>query len=96
MSQQTWYVYILTNHTNTVLYTGITNNLERRITEHRKGLSKHSFSYRYKLYKLVWIQEFPSPEEAIISEKKIKGWKRKKKIQLIESINPQWEDLSLM
>ena len=78
-----WYVYIITNYTNSVLYTGITNNLERRIYEHKTGAIKSSFSKRYKLYKLIWFQGFDSPEVAIASEKRIKGWHREKKLALI-------------
>lgn len=88
-----WYVYIITNHTNRVLYTGITNNLERRIYEHKTGTIKSSFSKRYKLYKLVWFQEFDSPDAAIAMEKRIKGWRREKKLDLIQEQNPNFQDL---
>jgi len=87
------YVYILTNYQNTVLYTGITNSLLRRILEHKKGLVQNSFTHKYRLYKLVWFEEFNSPQEAIESEKKIKGWTRKKKIALINANNPRFQDL---
>lgn len=88
-----WYVYIITNYTNSVLYTGITNNLTRRLFEHKSGLSDSSFSHKYKLYKLIWFQEFSSPQEAITIEKKIKGWKRAKKIKLIKKLNLGLKDL---
>jgi putative endonuclease len=68
-----WYVYILTDYMNTVLYTGITNDLARRVEEHRTGVDVGSFSKKYRLYKLVWYQEFDSPQEAISIEKRIKG-----------------------
>jgi putative endonuclease len=88
-----WYVYILTNYTNSVLYNGITNDLERRIYEHKSGLVTSSFSKRYRLYKLVWFQEFDSPDTAIESEKRIKSWRREKKLDLIREINPGFRDL---
>lgn len=88
-----WYVYIITNHHNTVLYAGITNNLERRIQEHKKGRIKSSFSKKYRLYKLLWFEEFNSPDEAIEAEKKIKGWNRKKKLTLIKQNNPKFKNL---
>ena len=81
-----WYVYIITNFTNSVLYTGITNDIERRIYEHKSGSSKSSFSKRYRLYKLIWFQEFDSPDAAIEAEKQIKSWRREKKLALIQEI----------
>ena len=89
-----YYVYILTNRNNKVIYTGITNNLQRRIYEHKQKLID-GFSKKYNLNKLVYFQEFSNVSDAISAEKKIKGWLRIKKIRLIESINPEWEDLSL-
>lgn len=91
---KTWYVYIITNYTNKVFYTGVTNNLKRRLYEHKKGKDTHSFSQKYHLYKLVWTESFPSPEEAIVTEKKIKGWGRKKKIDLIITNNPNFQDIT--
>jgi len=88
-----WYVYIITNHTNRVLYTGITNDLNRRIFEHKSGIICTSFSTKYKLYKLIWFEEFTSPRDAISSEKKIKGWTREKKLKLIRQLNPNFKDL---
>lgn len=88
-----WYVYIITNYTNSVFYTGITNNLEKRIYEHKQGFIKNSFSSRYKLYKLVWFEEFSTPSEAIEAEKKVKDFRREKKLNLIKTINPQFQDL---
>ena len=89
---RSWFVYIITNYNNTVLYTGVTNNVQRRIREHRTGIN-NSFSKRYRLYKLIWFQEFSSPEEAIAVEKKIKGWKREKKLNLIKKLNPSFRNL---
>lgn len=91
-----WYVYILTNYTNSVLYTGITNDLGRRVEEHRTGIVVSSFSKRYRLYKLIWYQEFDHPDEAIRLEKTIKGWRREKKIALIKELNPNFQDLSTL
>ncbi len=88
-----YYVYIATNKNNTVLYTGVTNNLERRIFEHKSKEDKSSFASKYNINKLVYFQEFLNIEDAIFAEKKIKGWKRAKKIDLINSINPNWKNL---
>ena len=90
---KSYFVYIIANYENTVLYTGITNNLQRRIQEHKNGVIDNSFTNKYRLYKLVWFEEFTTPEEAIIVEKKIKGWKRCKKIKLIKIKNPKFKDL---
>lgn len=92
--ERQYFVYILTNYSNTVLYIGITNNLQRRILEHKSGLSDRAFTNRYRLYKLVWFESFPSPEEAIVVEKKIKGWSRDKKLNLIKKDNPNFQDIS--
>jgi putative endonuclease len=73
---KSWFVYIITNYKNTVLYIGITNNLKRRIWEHKTGLIKNSFSKKYHLYKLMWFEEFNTPQETIEAEKIIKGWRR--------------------
>ncbi|MDP2042291.1 MAG: GIY-YIG nuclease family protein [Algoriphagus sp.] len=86
-------IYILTNNHNRVLYTGVTNDLVRRIFEHRDGLSPKSFSAKYNVTKLVYFESFHSIEEAISREKQIKGGSRKKKEDLINSINPDWKDL---
>ncbi len=87
------FTYIITNHINSVFYIGATNDLERRIGEHRIGTFNNSFSKRYRLYKLVWFQEFNDPIEAISAEKKIKGWKRCKKIEMIKENNPELKDI---
>lgn len=90
---KSWFVYIITNYKNTVLYIGITNDLKRRIWEHKTGIVKSSFSKKYRLYKLIWFEEFNTPIEAIEAEKKIKGWRREKKIILIKAKNPNFQDL---
>lgn len=87
-----YYVYIMTNKKDNVLYTGITNDLIRRVWEHREGLVK-GFSQRYNVKKLVFYEVFEDPLNAIGREKQIKGGSRKKKIHLITSVNPQWQDL---
>lgn len=91
-----YFVYIITNYTDTVLYVGVTNNLQRRIYEHKNGLSENSFTNKYHVYKLVWFEEFKAPEEAILIEKRIKGWKRIKKINLIREKNPNFEELKML
>jgi putative endonuclease len=85
-------VYIITNAYNTVLYTGVTNNLERRVLEHRSGKGG-AFTSKYRVKKLVYFECGSSNKEAIAREKQIKAGSRKKKIDLIESINPNWNDL---
>ena len=86
------YVYIITNHNNTTLYTGVTSNLIKRIWEHKNEVIE-GFSKRYKLHKLVYYEITNSIETALNREKYIKGKSRKYKLQLIESINKDWIDL---
>ena len=88
-----YYVYILTNQNNTVLYTGVTNNLERRVYEHKNKLLK-GFTNRYNVDKLVYFETTESIESAIEREKQIKAGSRRKKLELIERNNPTWKDLS--
>ena len=88
-----YYVYILTNKTNTVVYVGITNNLERRIYEHKNGLFE-GFTKRYNVHKLIYYEATTDVKVAIGREKQIKGWTRAKKENLVNSINPTWKDLS--
>jgi putative endonuclease len=88
-----YYVYIATNATRT-LYTGVTNDLERRIYEHRNKLVP-GFTSKYNISWLVYYEETDDADIAIVREKQIKGWTRAKKIALIESINPKWQDLSI-
>jgi putative endonuclease len=86
------YVYIMTNRSKT-LYTGVTNNMQRRMYEHKHHLVA-GFTSTYHLTRLVYCEETPDVNAAIAREKQIKGWVRAKKIALIESINPYWRDLS--
>lgn len=88
------YVYIITNKNNTVLYTGVTNNLERRMLEHKQKINPNSFASKYNCNKLIYFEEWWSEYEAIDREKEIKLLKREKKILLIENMNPYWKDLS--
>ena len=88
------FVYILANDTNICIYTGVTNDLERRLYEHRSGTDSKSFTAKYKIHKLVYFEETSSERAAIEREKQIKGWNRKHKNKLIESKNPKWEELS--
>ena len=87
-----YYVYILTNRSGT-LYTGVTNNLARRVVEHRSG-QVEGFSKRYNLRYLVYYEATSDVRSAIAREKQIKGWRRAKKLHLIDSVNPAWRDLS--
>jgi len=89
---QEYYVYIMTNKGNTVLYTGITNDLARRVMEHKEDV-KEGFTKKYLAHKLVYFEAYESVQDAICREKQIKGGSRAKKIALINSINPKWEDL---
>jgi putative endonuclease len=88
-----YYVYIMTNGKRT-LYTGVTNNLYRRVSEHKEKLIP-GFTKRYNIDYLVYVENTSDVVAAITREKQIKGWTRAKKISLIESSNPEWRDLSL-
>ena len=88
-----YYVYILSNDHNTVLYTGVTNDLLRRVYEHKNHLDKGSFTAQYNIEKLVYFEVTSDVNAAIEREKQIKGWNRKRKNKLIESKNPNWDDL---
>src|SRR2546427_7587410 len=88
-----FYVYILTNKAQTVLYTGITNDLEKRVWEHRSGLGS-KFVGRYGVSRLVYFEVFEDPYEAISREKQIKAGPRRKKVALIEKANPRWRNLA--
>ena len=87
-----YYVYILTNSYNTVLYVGVTNNLVRRIYEHKNKLVD-GFTKKYNLNKLVYFEETTDINSAILREKQLKYYKRCKKIALIEKVNPTWEEI---
>ncbi|MBQ7545999.1 MAG: GIY-YIG nuclease family protein [Clostridia bacterium] len=85
----------MTNTTNVVLYTGVTNNLIRRVYEHKSHADPNSFTARYEVTKLVYFEETTDSYTAISREKQIKGGSRKKKNRLIEQMNPEWKDLYL-
>ena len=88
-----YYVYILTNWNNTVMYVGVTNNIRRRLYEHRNKLIK-GFTEKYNLHKLVYIEETSDALAAITREKQLKKWRREKKNRLVMTINPEWNDLA--
>ena len=88
-----YYVYILTNITRSVMYVGVTNNLENRIADHVDGRGG-AFTRKYRLNTLVHVEEFQFVDEAIAREKEIKGWRRSKKNALVEASNPTWADLA--
>ena len=85
-------VYIMTNKTNTTLYTGVTDNLMRRVLEHKNKTNK-GFTSRYNICKLVYYEVTHDVQAAILREKQIKAGSRKKKMDLINSMNPEWKDL---
>jgi putative endonuclease len=90
---KTYYVYLITNWNNNVLYVGVTSNLARRIYEH-KNKSIKGFTEKYNINKLVYFEQTSDIESAITREKEIKKWRREKKNILVESANNKWEDLS--
>jgi putative endonuclease len=92
MEGKSYFVYIATNKSFT-LYTGVTNDISRRVQEHQEK-QVNSFTKKYNINKLIYCETFDNPYEAIQREKQIKGWTRKKKIDLIKSINPEFKDLS--
>ena len=89
---RSYYIYLLTNRYHRVLYTGVTNDLLRRVYEHKQKLQK-GFTQKYQVNQLVYYEEYADITDAITREKQIKGWKRHKKDALVESLNPDWLDL---
>ena len=89
---RTFYVYMLTNRSRVVLYTGVTNRLEVRLWFHSNAQAR-SFTKRYKVDRLVYYEEYDNPGDAIAREREIKAWRREKKNQLVETLNPTWDDL---
>jgi len=98
MKNYNFYTYILTNYNRKVLYTGMTNDLEKRLHEHFFGLDningKICFTSKYKCFYLIWYERHQYVQHAIEREKEIKGWLRSKKVRLIEEENPDWEFLN--
>ncbi len=90
---KTFYVYIMTNRSRVVLYTGITNNLVRRVSQHQNG-DIERFTKIYKVNRLIYYETFKDRHAAISREKEIKGWRRSKKNALVEKLNPKWTALS--
>lgn len=89
----TYFVYILTNKNNTTFYIGVTNNIVKRLFEHRTGLVE-GFTKKYKLKKLVYLEEYTDVREAIAREKQLKNWHREWKLNLIRKVNPEFNDLA--
>ena len=92
MRDKQYYLYIMTNKRNTVLYAGVSSDLVKRVYEHREALGG-GFTSRYRVTKLVYYEAFDDPETANHREMQIKVGSRRKKVELIESLNPTWEDL---
>jgi putative endonuclease len=92
--QKTYYVYLLSNWNNKVLYIGVTNDLQRRIHEHRQKLIP-GFTEKYNVNKLVYYEQTSDVISAISREKELKKWRREKKNTLVNGVNPEWKDLSL-
>ena len=92
----TYYIYILTNKTKTVLYTGLTNNLRIRLEQHKENILSNNptFASKYKVCYLLYYEKFTWIQKAIAREKEIKGWRREKKMNLIKSTNPELEFLN--
>jgi len=91
-NRKQYYVYIMTNKINTVLYTGVTSNLKKRIWEHKEKVTE-GFTKNYNINKLIFFEIYNDPENAILREKQIKAGSRIKKVKLITGINPEWKDL---
>ena len=88
-----YYVYILANATNVTIYTGVTNDLVRRVYEHRTHADPNSFTTKYHVNRLVYFEQTTDVRAALEREKQIKSWKRARKNVLVETMNPKWEDL---
>ena len=89
---KTFFVYMMTNRSRVVLYTGVPNSLERRLWFHRNA-GLRSFTKRYKVDRLVYYESFSNASDAISREKEIKGWRREKKNNLVQTLNPRWKNL---
>ena len=89
----TYYVYMMASDTNITVYIGVTNDLLKRVHEHRSNYDPNSFTARYSVHKLVYFEQTTDVRAALEREKQLKGWRRSKKNALIEGLNPQWRDL---
>jgi putative endonuclease len=87
-----YFVYMMASHRNGTLYIGVTNDIVRRVYEHKNNLIK-GFTEKYKVHHLVYVEETDDVGAALLREKQLKKWKRSWKLRLIESINPEWKDL---
>ena len=87
-----YFTYIMSNQTNSTIYVGVTNNIERRALEHISG-NGAEFTSKYKINKLVYFERYTEVLDAIKREKQLKGWKREKKVMLINQMNPEWNNL---
>ena len=92
MREHRYWVYILVSPSLSAMYIGVTNDLGRRVFEHRNGLGS-AFAQKYRVRRLVYTEEFEQIDEAIAREKQLKGWKRVRKNELVRAANPEWEDL---
>jgi putative endonuclease len=92
--ERSYYVYTMASARNGTLYVGVTGDLSRRVYEHREALTP-GFTTRYGVKMLVWYDAYPTADEAISAEKRVKRWRRVWKLELIEEMNPQWKDLYL-
>ena len=92
MNKSQSHVYLMSNKMNTVIYTGVTSDLIKRVYEHKQKLAD-GFTKKYNATKLIYYETFDSIRDAIVREKQIKGWIRKKKVDLVAVLNPQWKDL---
>ncbi|PHR71384.1 MAG: excinuclease ABC subunit C [Lutibacter sp.] len=90
-----WYVYIMANKRNGVIYIGVTDNIEERVKEHRLKIFPKAFTAKYNCDKLIYFEEFENGRDAEKRERQFKKWKRDWKIELIEEMNPSWSDLSI-
>ncbi len=91
---KTFFVYIMTNFKNSVFYTGVTNNLARRVQEHKNKLNKKSFTTKYNINKLIYFEVYDNPSDAITREKQIKAGSRQDKLDLINSVNKELKDIT--
>ena len=92
MREHRYWVYIMTSSSLSTMYIGVTNDLGRRVAEHRAGLGSE-FAKKYRVTRLVYAEEYEQIDEAIAREKQLKGWKRIRKNELVRAANPEWKDL---
>jgi len=90
-----WYVYLMSNKPNGVIYIGVTDNIEERVKEHKQKVYPKSFTSKYNCDKLIYLEEYQNGEEASNRELQFKKWKREWKIKLIQEMNPSWMDISM-